>query len=149
MFIQGAQSLSVFVCLFLSTSKHPHDEAIIVTVHCLYQEFYNCVTVTAQVPHTVLAAGAEVPGHGAALRAAALPQERGVQAGGVQGHYHHYYHHYHQGGAPQRGDTDLAQDRQLSLHLPCQAPAMLPQDPPIPRAGNLSCFHNDDLVLMP
>ena len=93
MFIQGAQSLSVFVCLFLSTSKHPHDEAIIVTVHCLYEEFYNCVT--AQVPHAVLAAGAEVPGHGAALRAAALPQERGVQARGVQGHYHHYYHHYH------------------------------------------------------
>ena len=63
----------MIVCLFLSTSKHPHDEAIIVTVHCLYQEFYICVT--AQVPHSVLAAGAEVPGHGAALRAAALPQE--------------------------------------------------------------------------
>merc|ERR1711884_1027702 len=53
------------------------------TVHWLNQEFYDCVT--AQVPHAVLAAGAEVPGLGAALRAAALPQERGVQAGGVQG----------------------------------------------------------------
>ena len=52
MFIQGAQSLSVFVCLFLSTSKHPHDEAIIVTVHCLYQD-QDCSAAKDQSVFTI------------------------------------------------------------------------------------------------